>query len=523
MDTLNRRTLLKAGAAIGLGSTLGWPAAALADNHMVLKIATGSEVGDLDLLQNVSGFNAYTMVFEPLIRYGQKGELQPALAEKWEVAPDGKFITFDLRQGVTFSDGEAFDAKSAEWNFLRWMGKSDFSWIGISEKFEKLAIDGTHRITVHLMGPVPAALYELTIIRPVRFLSPKAVDAEGKQNAIIGTGPWKIIKNDNAETVLVRNDSYWGPKPAFERCELKVVSDELARANALRAGDLDIIGGDWVAPLSPRRAKTLSGEAGITVYAEPGTATLIMGFNPKRPVLQDAKVRKAVNISIDRASIAKTLFEGYADPTMDVFPESIPPAGQRHPVPAMDIAAAKALLKDAGWTEEGDGWSKEGNMLELELVSSEESLPGGRRLSELLQAMLGQSGIKIKVSSVDNATFHQRRPNFDYDLTFFPTYGAPYDPQGTLGAGFISTTDSGPDGKVYVDPELDTMINDALAATGADRDARINAIYGWLYDRDAVAPLVVPQRLWAHGPKVTKFVLPPTDYDMPFEGVEIKA
>ena len=139
------------------------------------------------------------------------------------------------------------------------MGVADFSWIGIADAYDSITIDAPNKITVKLKRPVPAALLELTIVRPVRFLSPKA--AAGQP---IGTGPWIVESYSSTETVLVRNDAYWGDKPAFGRMELKVVPDELARANALRAGELDVIGGDWVAALSPRRAQALAGE-GMTI------------------------------------------------------------------------------------------------------------------------------------------------------------------------------------------------------------------------------------------------------------------
>jgi nickel transport system substrate-binding protein len=107
-------------------------------------------------------------------------------------------------------------------------------------------------------------------------------------------------------------------------------------------------------------------------------------------------------------------------------------------------------------------------------------------------------------------------------MTFFPTYGAPYDPQGTLAAGFLASTDSGPDGKIFLSEELDPMIEDALAAVGEERTRKLQAVYDWLYDNHAICSLVVPQRLWAHGERVATFTLPPTDYDMPFEGVTLK-
>ncbi|WP_245482183.1 ABC transporter substrate-binding protein, partial [Mesorhizobium sp. M7A.F.Ca.US.001.04.1.1] len=184
-------------------------------------------------------------------------------------------------------------------------------------------------MTIKLKRPVPAALLELTIVRPVRFLSPKAVDASGKQTAPVGTGPWIVESYDSSGTVLVRNDKYWGEKPLFGRMELKVVPDELARANALRSGDLDVIGGDWVATLSPRRARALEKD-GMKVVAEAGTATMLLGYSPKAKMMADKAVREAIYVSVDRAAIAKVLFEGYADPAADLFPANVPSSGTRH-------------------------------------------------------------------------------------------------------------------------------------------------------------------------------------------------
>ncbi|OZA03492.1 MAG: nickel ABC transporter substrate-binding protein, partial [Rhodobacterales bacterium 17-64-5] len=207
-----------------------------------------------------------------------------------------------------------------------------FGTDGISDAYDSIVIDAPNKITVKLKRSVPAGLLELTIVRPVRFLSPKAVDAAGVQTKPIGTGPWIVDSYDSSQTVLVRNDAYWGEKPPLARLELKVVPDELARANALRSGDLDVTGGDWVAQLSPRRARALEKD-GMMVVAEPGTATMLLGYSPKSPMMQDKAVRDAIYVGVDRAAIAKVLFEGYADPIADVFPASVPTSGKRHDVP----------------------------------------------------------------------------------------------------------------------------------------------------------------------------------------------
>lgn len=519
MLDMNRRIFLASGTALAAVASL--PRSAFSMGHETLRIAIAAETGDLNLLQNVSTLSSYTVVFDGLIHYSKDGTLQPGLATKWTVSDDQLSIAFDLREGVTFSDGTPFDSAAAEWNLKRWMGVPDFSWIGVADAFEGITTDGPNKLTVKLKRPVPAALIELTIVRPVRFLSPKAVDAEGKQTAPIGTGPWIMESFDSSGSVLVRNEKYWGEKPLVSRLELKVVPDELARANGLRAGDLDIIGGDWVATLSPRRARALEAE-GMKVVAEPGTATMLVGYSPKSKIIADKAVRDAIFVSIDRAAIAKVLFEGYADPTANLFPASIPQSGSRVEVPARDIAAAKKFLTDGGWSESG-GWMKDGTPLTLDFLVSEESLPGSRRIAEMIQGQLSEVGFQVQVSSVDNATMHERRPAFDYDLAFFTTYGAPYDPHGTLGNAFVSTADSGPDGKIYVSDELDVVVKAALDATGAERDRKMQELYDWLRNNTAICPIVVSQRLWAHNPRVENFSLPATDYDLPFQGITLKA
>ena len=515
---LRRRTALGLLAALGVSVPLRQ---VVAKDPLVLRIGIAQEAGNLDLLQNESALSTYSLVFDGLVRYGSGGTLEPGLAERWEVSADGKVITFHLRRDVRFSDGTPFDAKVARWNLARWIGKSDFAWIGASEQFNKLEAGDPYTLKLTLNAPVPAALMELSIVRPVRFLSPKAVDAQGKQVAPVGTGPWKIVENTRSKTVLVPNELYWGNKPTYQRIELSVVPDELSRVNALKAGDLDVIGGEWVSPLMPSRAKSLAGQAGVGVLAEAGVSTVLLGFNGNRGALGDVRARRAINLGLDRQAIAKVLYQGYADPASNLFPATIPDSGKRLAVPVRDPAAANRLLDDAGWKRAGAIRSKDGKELTLELIASDQVLPGARRLSEFILGQLAELGIAVKVSSLDEATYHDRRQKFEYDLAFFGTYAAPYDPHGSLGAMFVSTTDSGPDGKVFVSKTLDAVVSAALAAFGDDRKAKLQKVYDWLDDQQAVCPLVYPQRLWAYSKRIKGLRLPPTEYDMPVSGISL--
>ena len=512
-------------AALGLLSTMGVSVPlrqAVAKEPPTLRVGIAQEAGTLDLLQNESALSSYGLVFEGLVRYGQGGKLEPGLAERWALAGDGLTLTFHLRRGVRFSDGTPFDAEVARWNLARWIGKSDFSWIGLSAQFKKLEVLDPFTLRLTLKAPVPAALMELSIVRPVRFLSPKAVDAKGKQTAPVGTGPWQIADNTRSKTVLVPNDLYWGAKPTYKRIELSVVPDELSRVNALRAGDLDVIGGEWVSSLQPSRAKSLATQPGIAVVAEAGVSTVLLGFNGLRGPLGDVRVRRAIHLGLDRQAMAKLLYQGYADPASNLFPPTIPDAGIRRAVPARDPVAANQLLEDAGWKRTGATRSKEGKVLTLELIASDQVLPGARRLSEFILGQLGELGVSVKVSSLDDATYHDRRQKFDYDLAYFGTYAAPYDPHGSLGAMFVSTADSGPDGKVFVSKALDAVVSAALAASGDDRKAKLQKVYDWLDEQQAVCPLVYPQRLWAYSKRIKGLVLPPTEYDMPVAGIALE-
>jgi nickel transport system substrate-binding protein len=259
--------------------------------------------------------------------------------------------------------------------------------------------------------------------------------------------------------------------------------------------------------------------SGASAVTAPGTAAILMTFSPQSPVLEDPAVRNAVSLSVDRNSIVQIIYEGFADPTANVFPEAVPTSGTRNPIVPRDVAAAQAKLASAGWKQDDNGWEKDGKPLSLDLMVSDEALPGSRRLAELIQGQLTETGFDVSVSTVDNATIHERRQAFNYDLTFMGTYGAPYDPHGTIANLLLSSVDSGPDGKIYTDEMLDPIIDTALAAPEADREAAMQAVYDWLLDNNAVVPLVVPQRLWAHSARVGNFSIPATAYDMPVEGV----
>lgn len=493
----------------------------LAAENGVLRMGMFKPAGDLNPQRYSGIWGVQAAIFDPLVAYGQDGTIEPALAESWTFNDDKTIITFRLRKGVKFTDGALFNAESMIWGMKRWIGTKTGNWLGISRAFKELVKIDDLTVELHLNSYVPSALQELVIVRPVRFLSPSGADAEGNYLAPIGSGPWILESNDETKTVLVRNEDYWGPKPSFKKLELIVIPDSNSRISALRAGDIDVTGGTKVGPISPQEALTLKSASGITVFHTGAPSTMILGINPDREFIRDVNVRNAMSLCIDRQAISDKLLNGYATPTMNLFPEMIPYSGKRYDVPTRNIEKAKMLLEEAGWI--GDGVrTKDGKPLELELVISEDAIAGSRSLGEVIQGQLSEAGFGIKLRQVDHLSRHDDIPAKKYDLALFVTFAAPYDPNGSLVSLFLSTREPGTDGKIYTDTELDPLLLAATEAFGDAKESAHQAVYDWLDQRRAIIPIYHGEQIWAHSERVAKFELPPTEYEIPFVGLTLK-
>ncbi len=516
---ITRRLFLSVAAAASLTGVGGRASPVLAQDAKTLKLPLARASGNLDPQRYVGVFAVQDMIFDPLVDYTRGGKIEPALAESWTISDDARVFTFKLRPNVSFSDGEPWNADAMKWNLERWIPKADYNWLRISANFEKLEIIDPMTVAVHFKEPTPTGLVEFSYVRPVRFLSPKAVAADGSYKDPIGTGPWKVEKDTPEGTDLVPNEKYWGEKPQLDRLSLVVIPDARSRMSALRAGDIDAVGGKFIAAVSPQDATTLK-SAGMTIATDVGTDTMILGFNPRRPVFQDAKVREAISLLIDREAICKSLLKGFATPTVNFYPEVIAHSGKRYDVPKRDIEKAKKLLDEAGWTGEGVR-SKDGQPLNLDLVISEDAIPGSRSLGEVLQSMLSEAGLGMTLRNVDHAARHGDIPQFKYDISLFVTNGAPYDPFNSLQQFFLTTLEPGTDGHLWEDKELDTLILAAVSVAEDQRAEAFQKVYDFLHDGTRLAPLYHETRIWAHGDRIKTFVIPPTEYEMPLPGLSL--
>lgn len=486
-----------------------------------LRIASAEPVGVLDPHDYTGGFIPLDMIYEPLVRYGERGRIEPHLAESWEVADDRLSVRFELRRGVTFHDGSPFDAEAVKWNFDRWVGEDEHSFLRAAEVIRETRVVDEHTVELRLSRPYAPLLAELSLVRPMRFLSPSSVGRDGKFGRPVGTGPWRFGGGSETDAAMTRYGDYWGETPSLRRVEFRVIPDSRTRVAALRSGEVDLIGGAYLSPISPLEAREIGagGEPRLSV-GEPDS-TLALGFNTDGPLGEQA-LRRAVARSIDREEINDALYAGYGETAGSLFPPSIPDAGGPWDL-AHDPSSAKALLDEAGWTRDGGGVrTRDGGPLELTLLVPSEPVAGVqdmRTTSEAVAAELEKVGIGVRIEAVDGAAYLEERTAGNYDLAFFPTYGAPYDPSGSLVA-YFGQVDA--DTTFFFSRELKASVDEALFARGGDeREDGYRAVYDLLEREAAVVPLTYRPSLWAVGPAVEGFRAPATNYHVDLTDVSV--
>lgn len=324
-------------------------------------------------------FRVQRQIFETLITHkAGTTELAPGLAETWPTSPDGKTITFNLRKNVKFQDGTVFDAKAVCFNMDRWFqmkgAAAQSQMIYYSDVFEGFAKndtdvgapiyksctakdDSTAVLELNrYKGAFPAALAltSFSISSPTALAKYDADKVTQSGDSFgypayanehpVGTGPFSFVKYNkaNGEVEIKRNDAYWGDKAKVSKIIFKVIPDENARKQELRAGTID--GYDLPNPSDYASLKS----DGFDVAVRDPFNILYLGINQKNPKLQDLRVRQALAYAINRKELVKTKMPEGAQVAKEFQPSTV--AGyaddvQEYP---FDPAKAKQLLAAAG-------------------------------------------------------------------------------------------------------------------------------------------------------------------------------
>lgn len=316
--------------------------------------------------------------------------MAPSLAASWSVSDDQRVYDFQLRQGLTFHNGDPFTAEDVKYSFQRYKAKI------LHDKVREVEIVEPHRVRFHLHQPWPDFItYYGTLATASGWIVPKKymeqVGDEGFRKHPIGLGPYKFVSyTPGIELILEAVETYWRKVPHVKRLVFKTVPDATTRLAMLKKGELDV-----AYYLEVPHAEEVKRDPKLRLLFSGGIGSSALHFlagqwDPKSP-WHDQRVRLAANHAIDRQAISDAETLGASQPTGSIIPREFEFALPIEPYP-YNPARAKQLLAEAGYPNGFDAG---------ELAPSPPFVARGEMVANYLAAV----GIRTKLNMMERAAF----------------------------------------------------------------------------------------------------------------------
>ena len=501
-----RVALLAAVSALAAGLALP----ARAQN---ITIAVGAQVTSLDPHYHAlsPNFAVADMLFSTLASFDSSGRLQPGLAESWRpVAPDT--WEFKLRPNVTFHNGKPFTAEDVAFTISRvpTVPNSPSSYAIYTRAVKSVEVVDPLTVRMKTDGPYP--------LLPTDLAQISILDSETHANATtegfnagtlaVGTGPFRFVSFRSGERLeLERNENYWGPKPAWSRVSYRIITNNGARMAAILAGDVDMI--DQVPTNDIARLRR---ESRVQVSEKDGLRVIFLGTDqsrdgespfiqdndgkplPRNP-LRDVRVRRALNMAIDRTAIVARVMENSALPTAQFLPPGtfgfVPGLEPARP----DLDAAKKLLAEAGYP----------NGFRLNLTGPNDRYLNDARIIQAVGQMWSRIGIQTQVEAQPWTTFVARRSRQEFG-TFLAGWGtASAEASSPLRSLTATPTREkgwgGSNGGRYSNPAADAKLDAALVELDdAKREALLQEATRLVMEDVGIMPIHIQKNVWAMRP-----------------------
>ncbi|WP_284755860.1 ABC transporter substrate-binding protein [Arthrobacter sp. efr-133-R2A-120] len=452
------------GAATGSGN-------AIIDMQFTPRANFALETDDAFILSQIG-------CLETLVRYDEgTGKLQPSLATAWKQTTPTTW-DFTIRDGVTFQNGTKLTAANVAGALSRALHvETPARSFKPSVVSDVKALDSS---TVRVTSPKPNALIPFNLASVnTGILAPEAFKANRVDPIGACTGPFKATAYTQGQSMkLVRNDQYWGAKPALGSVEAKFVPDGATRATQVRTGEADIALGIPASSLAD-----LKGDKNVVVTQTGAPKTNGLYLNTSKAPFNNPDVRRAIQLAIDTSAIASQVYDGTAQPAIGPFAPN-EPWSPKDRAAKQNLDQAKALLKSAG---------VDPGKLSLELLGYTEH-PEFPDLATVIQSDLAKIGVTVKVRIADYAAIEPSLLSGKYDMALLSRnhlIDIP-DPLGFLSSDY--TCKGSFNISHYCSPELDKLIADAGSKPEVqDRDAIYAQIAQKLQD-DAVTVFLVHEQ-----------------------------
>lgn len=502
---------LAVAAALALALPAGTPAFA-ADDTLV--VGTMWESLPLSMKPRRSRFFNESEILDTLVKLDYDMNLVPGLATGWERLSPTEW-RFTLREGVTFHDGAPFDAEAAKFSLERVIALLPYA----ADLLNIASIKVSDPTTLLITTSEPFAALPNQLTDAITGIYAKAsFDEAGEFVKPVGTGPFAFADYQKQQhTVVERFDDYWGETPALDKIVYRYIPDHNARTIALETGELDVA----INPL-PADVRRLEG-TDFQVFAEPTAGLYYGAFNAAedRPT-GDPKVRKALDLLIDRDLIVNGALDGVGLPARTFFSPAFDWVPDSAPVTPHDPEAARALLKEAGYEKVDGAWQKDGKPLTLEVLSYS-SRTEMALIADALTALLAQEGIAtdVKLFTWPGMVELVRDGQYDISIVFW-TPEMTGHPDLHLKSQFHS--DAGLNWTNWTNEEFDALVD---KGRGLDPGAEWDETYGRalqiMADEAMVLPLVHKVYTAAASPAVEGMRIHPSGFFYDFKSVSKSA
>ena len=376
-------------------------------------------------------FNIFDRLVDVEVDADGNSKIVPSLAESWDISDDGLEYTFHLRQGVKFHNGNDFTAEDVAYTFHRLLtveGGVNTEFIdqikgadellaGETDTLEGVEVVDDYTIKVTLKEPFAGFL--ASISSPgVSIYDSEATEAAGDQFGMdpavtVGTGPFEFASwSFNNQLVLTRNEDYWKGASELPGVVIKIIPDTETQSMMFESGELDILDLDYAADSVDRFTETYPDQ--IVQGPRVGIVYFTMNFN-KEP-FQDVRVRKAVQMSIDRQAILDALYGGRGQVEQGIFPHGLIGFNPDQEEIKYDPEAAKALLAEAGYA---DGF-------DMEIAADSSASDTMTMALEIVSDQLAEVGINAEIKNYDESTWLETRKSGELG-SFISTWSADYN------------------------------------------------------------------------------------------------
>ncbi len=456
--------------------------------------------------------NIYDRLLEIEVDDAGTSKIVPSLAEKWDISGDGLEYTFHLRQGVKFQNGNDFTAEDVVYTFHRLLTVENGvntelldQVKGAAEVIEGSAdtLEGVEAVddyTVKITLKEPFAAFLSCLTAPgLSIYDSEATEAAGDQFGMdpavtVGTGPFCFAGwTFNDQLVLVRNENYWKGASQLPGVVIKIIPDTETQSMMFESGELDLLDLDFVTDATDRFLESYPDQ--IVQGPRVGITYFTLNFNMEP--FQDVKVRKAVQMAIDRQAILDALYGGRGQVEHGIYPYGLIGFNEGQTKISYDPEGAKALLAEAGYA---DGFT-------MELAADASASDTVTMALEIIKEQLAAVGINAEIKNYDESTWLETRKAGGLG-SFMSTWTADFnDPENFIYTFFGNEEKTKIRSINYPDTAVMSRVSAARGIVNEDeRLAEYQALEEKLIHEDAAwVPMYSRTHLWAVSKRVQNF------------------